>query len=77
MCIVGLGGVGIVGHSPAGMLTGLQTLQAIHTQTLLWHKGQKDKNEINHEANKSQFPSRNRQLMMSLQPLLGCTGLEQ
>lgn len=46
------------------------------TQTLLWHKGQKEKNEINHEAHKSQFPNRNRLLMMSLQPLPGCTGLE-
>lgn len=77
MCIVGLGGVGIVGHIPAGMLRGLQTLQAIHTQTFLWHKGQKEKNEINHEAHKSQFPNRNRLLMMSLQPLLGCVRLEQ
>lgn len=47
------------------------------TQMLLWHKRQKEKNEINHEAHKSQFPNRNRLLMMSLQPLLGCTGLEQ
>lgn len=47
------------------------------TQMLLWHTRQKEKNEINHEAHKSQFPRRNRLLLMSLQPLLGCTGLGQ